>query len=165
VSGPRCARTFTEQGRAMWNRFQSMGRATGGGRFPSFRVRQSPILTGAGISPAENKKSVAPDLAQPERPGGRRAGIGEKRSRRGTMRRCLQAGGRLRSSRVMTCVSRVVLTDDVKKSNNQATVRCQLAEGHAGKHQRSFTKLGKARQARRTRLRMGSQHRRLRRFR
>jgi len=43
----------------------------------------------------------------------------------------------------MTCVSRVVLTDDGKKSNNQATVRCQLAEGHSDKHRRSLTKLGK----------------------
>ena len=42
----------------------------------------------------------------------------------------------------MTCVSSVFLTDD-EKSINQATVRCQLVEGHSGKHRRSFTKLGK----------------------
>ena len=43
----------------------------------------------------------------------------------------------------MTCVSRVVLTDDGEKSNNQTTVRCHLAEGHSDKHRRSFTKIGK----------------------
>jgi hypothetical protein len=43
---------------------------------------------------------------------------------------------------VLTCVSNVFLADD-SKSNNQATVRCQLAGGHPGKHRRSFTKLGK----------------------
>jgi hypothetical protein len=40
-------------------------------------------------------------------------------------------------------VSSVLLTDDGNEGNNQATVRCQLAEGHTGKHWRSFTKLGK----------------------
>jgi hypothetical protein len=39
-------------------------------------------------------------------------------------------------------VSSVLLTDDGNEGNNQATVRCQLAEGHTGKHRRSFTKLG-----------------------
>ena len=39
-------------------------------------------------------------------------------------------------------MSSVLLTDD-NEGNNQATVRCQLAEGHPGKHRRSFTKLGK----------------------
>ena len=43
----------------------------------------------------------------------------------------------------MACKSIVLLTDDVKQGNNQATVRCQLAQGHSGKHRRTFTKLGK----------------------
>ena len=38
-------------------------------------------------------------------------------------------------------MSSVLLTDD-NEGNNQATVRCQLAEGHTGKHRRSCTKLG-----------------------
>jgi hypothetical protein len=42
----------------------------------------------------------------------------------------------------MTCVSSVFFTDD-ERSINQATVPCQLVEGHSGKHRRSFTKLGK----------------------
>jgi hypothetical protein len=42
----------------------------------------------------------------------------------------------------MACVSSIHLMDDGKENNNQATVRCQLAEGHPGKHRRSFTKLG-----------------------
>ena len=41
----------------------------------------------------------------------------------------------------MACMSCVLLTDDGNEGNNQATVRCQLAEGHTGKHRRSFTKL------------------------
>ncbi len=45
--------------------------------------------------------------------------------------------------KMITCVNRVVLFDEDNKSNNQATARCQLAEGHAGIHRRSFTKLGK----------------------
>ena len=43
----------------------------------------------------------------------------------------------------MACRSSVFLTDDSNESNNQATIRCQLVEGHTGKHLRSFTKLGK----------------------
>jgi hypothetical protein len=43
----------------------------------------------------------------------------------------------------MACMSRVFLTDDGRESNHQATVRCQLVEGHTGKHRRSFIKLGK----------------------
>lgn len=42
----------------------------------------------------------------------------------------------------MACKCSVRLTDNGKKGNNSAVVRCQLAEGHPGKHQRSFTKLG-----------------------
>jgi hypothetical protein len=40
-------------------------------------------------------------------------------------------------------MSSVLLTDEGNEGNNQATVRCQLAEGHTGKHRRSLTKLGK----------------------
>ena len=43
----------------------------------------------------------------------------------------------------MACMSSVLLTDDRNEGNNQATIRCQLAEGHAHKHRRSFTRLGK----------------------
>ena len=43
----------------------------------------------------------------------------------------------------MACMSSVLLTDDGNERDDQATVRCQLAEGHTGKHRRSFTKLGK----------------------
>jgi hypothetical protein len=39
-------------------------------------------------------------------------------------------------------MSSVVVTDDGNEGNNQATVRCQLAEGHTGEHRRSFTRLG-----------------------
>jgi hypothetical protein len=42
----------------------------------------------------------------------------------------------------MACVSRIHLTADGNDVNRQVTVRCQLAEGHSGKHRRSFTKLG-----------------------
>jgi hypothetical protein len=53
-----------------------------------------------------------------------------------------KSGGHSGSSKGIRCVSNVFLADD-SKSNNQATVRCQLAGGHSGKHRRSFTKLGK----------------------
>jgi hypothetical protein len=43
----------------------------------------------------------------------------------------------------MACRSSVFLTDDGNEGNNRATIRCQLVEGHNGKHLRSFTKLGK----------------------
>jgi hypothetical protein len=46
------------------------------------------------------------------------------------------------SLKTMGCVSIIHLIDDGKEGDNQATVRCQLAEGHSGKHRRSFTKLG-----------------------
>jgi hypothetical protein len=42
----------------------------------------------------------------------------------------------------MTCRSSVFLTNDGDEGNNRATIHCQLAEGHSGKHRRSFTKLG-----------------------
>ena len=54
-----------------------------------------------------------------------------------------KSGDRLTSSKTMACMSCVLLTDDGNEGNNRATVRCQLAEGHTGKHRRSFTKLGK----------------------
>jgi len=41
----------------------------------------------------------------------------------------------------MECMSSVLLTDDRNKGYNQATVHCQLAEGHSGKHRRNLTKL------------------------
>jgi hypothetical protein len=43
----------------------------------------------------------------------------------------------------MTCISSVFLDDDGSEDKNQVTLRCQLAEGHTGKHRRSFTKIGK----------------------
>jgi hypothetical protein len=43
----------------------------------------------------------------------------------------------------MACRSSVFLTDDGNEGNNRATIWCQLAEGHTGKHLRSFRKLGK----------------------
>jgi hypothetical protein len=43
----------------------------------------------------------------------------------------------------MTCMSSVFLTDECNPGVNQATVRCQLMEGHSGKHRQGFTKLGK----------------------
>jgi hypothetical protein len=43
----------------------------------------------------------------------------------------------------MTCMSSVLLSDEGHEGNNQANLRCQLAEGHTGKHRRSLTKLGK----------------------
>ena len=43
----------------------------------------------------------------------------------------------------MVCMSSVFLPDDRLEGNNHATVRCQLAEEHSGKHRRAFTKLGK----------------------
>jgi hypothetical protein len=43
----------------------------------------------------------------------------------------------------MACRSSVLLTDDGNEGNNRETIRCQLVEGHTGKHLRSFTKLGK----------------------
>jgi len=42
----------------------------------------------------------------------------------------------------MACMSSVLLSDEHNEGNNQASVRCQLAEGHTGRHRRSFTKLG-----------------------
>jgi hypothetical protein len=47
------------------------------------------------------------------------------------------------SSKTMACGSSVFLTDGGNECNNRATIRCQLVEGHIGKHLRSFTKLGK----------------------
>ena len=47
------------------------------------------------------------------------------------------------SSKIMPCMCTVLLTDDRNEGNNQATVRCQLVEGHSGIHRRGFTKLGK----------------------
>ena len=55
----------------------------------------------------------------------------------------LKSGDRLRSSKPMACMSSVLLTDEGNEGNNQANVRCQLVEGHTGKHRRSLTKLGK----------------------
>lgn len=43
----------------------------------------------------------------------------------------------------MACKCNVLLTDDHNEGNNQAIIRCQLAEGHTGKHRRIFRKLGK----------------------
>ena len=45
----------------------------------------------------------------------------------------------------MVCKSSVLVSDvdDESQARNQTTVRCQLAEGHTGKHRRSSTKLGK----------------------
>jgi hypothetical protein len=42
----------------------------------------------------------------------------------------------------MACKCSVILSDNGKGGNNRATVRCQLPEGHPGKHRRSFKKLG-----------------------
>jgi hypothetical protein len=50
---------------------------------------------------------------------------------------------RQRSSKTMACKCSLLLTDDRNEGKNQAIVRCQLAEGHTGKHRRNFTKLGK----------------------
>jgi hypothetical protein len=50
---------------------------------------------------------------------------------------------RQRSSKTMACKCTVLLTDDRNEGNNQTIVRCQLAEGHTGKHRRNFTRLGK----------------------
>jgi hypothetical protein len=54
----------------------------------------------------------------------------------------LKSGDRSRRLKTMACMSSIQLIDDGKEGHNQATVRCQLAEGHSGKHRRSFTKLG-----------------------
>jgi hypothetical protein len=43
----------------------------------------------------------------------------------------------------MACVSRIHLTDEGNERINRATLRCQLVDGHSGKHRRSITKLGK----------------------
>ena len=43
----------------------------------------------------------------------------------------------------MACRSSVFLNDGGNEGNNRATIRCQLVEGHTGKHLRSFRKLGK----------------------
>jgi hypothetical protein len=43
----------------------------------------------------------------------------------------------------MACRSSVFLTADGSEGNNRVTIRCQLVEGHTGKHLRSFRKLGK----------------------
>jgi hypothetical protein len=43
----------------------------------------------------------------------------------------------------MACRSSLFLTDDGNEGNNRATIRCQLVEGHTGKHFRSIRKVGK----------------------
>lgn len=43
----------------------------------------------------------------------------------------------------MGCASSVLLSDDAGKSNTRTTIHCQLADGHPGKHRRTFTKLGR----------------------
>jgi hypothetical protein len=42
----------------------------------------------------------------------------------------------------MACTS-VLLVDDDNDGDNRATIRCQLAEGHSGKHRRNLTRTGK----------------------
>ena len=42
----------------------------------------------------------------------------------------------------MACMS-VLLIDDSKDGDNQASIRCQSPEGHSDKHRRNFTRLGK----------------------